>query len=64
MKLLSIINARFCAAVVLPPPPGEDGEIYDDIVDPNLEVRWEFSVFTSGTEITQMWPDGRDDRCF
>uniref|UniRef100_A0A3B3V9B8 FYN binding protein 1 n=1 Tax=Poecilia latipinna TaxID=48699 RepID=A0A3B3V9B8_9TELE len=26
-------------AVVLPPPPGEDGEIYDDVVDPNLEVR-------------------------
>ncbi|XP_023194566.1 FYN-binding protein 1 isoform X1 [Xiphophorus maculatus] len=25
-------------AVVLPPPPGEDGEIYDDVVDPNLEV--------------------------
>ncbi|XP_047228755.1 FYN-binding protein 1 isoform X2 [Girardinichthys multiradiatus] len=25
-------------AVVLPPPPEEDGEIYDDVVDPNLEV--------------------------
>ncbi|XP_012731878.2 FYN-binding protein 1 isoform X1 [Fundulus heteroclitus] len=25
-------------AVVLPPPPGEEGEIYDDVVDPNLEV--------------------------
>ncbi|XP_078018053.1 uncharacterized protein fyb1b isoform X2 [Epinephelus lanceolatus] len=25
--------------VVLPPLPGEDGEIYDDILDPNLEVR-------------------------
>ncbi|XP_015238247.1 PREDICTED: FYN-binding protein isoform X1 [Cyprinodon variegatus] len=25
-------------AVVLPPPPGEDGEIYDDVVDPHLEV--------------------------
>ncbi|XP_029693686.1 FYN-binding protein 1 isoform X2 [Takifugu rubripes] len=25
--------------VVLPPLPGEDGEIYDDVVDPNLEVR-------------------------
>ncbi|XP_059214187.1 FYN-binding protein 1 isoform X2 [Centropristis striata] len=25
--------------VVLPPPPGDDGEIYDDVVDPNLEVR-------------------------
>ncbi|XP_037607812.1 FYN-binding protein 1 isoform X1 [Sebastes umbrosus] len=24
--------------VVLPPIPGDDGEIYDDIVDPNLEV--------------------------
>ncbi|TWW65991.1 FYN-binding protein 1 [Takifugu flavidus] len=24
--------------VVLPPLPGEDGEIYDDVVDPNLEV--------------------------
>lgn len=28
--------------VVLPPLPGEDGEIYDDVVDPNLEVRWVF----------------------
>ncbi|XP_029372216.1 FYN-binding protein 1 isoform X2 [Echeneis naucrates] len=26
-------------AVVLPPLPGEEGEIYDDVVDPNLEVR-------------------------
>ncbi|XP_017265932.1 FYN-binding protein 1 isoform X2 [Kryptolebias marmoratus] len=26
-------------AVVLPPLPGDDGEIYDDVVDPNLEVR-------------------------
>ncbi|XP_072227779.1 FYN-binding protein 1 isoform X2 [Leuresthes tenuis] len=25
--------------VVLPPIPGEDGEIYDDVLDPNLEVR-------------------------
>ncbi|XP_041816608.1 FYN-binding protein 1 isoform X2 [Chelmon rostratus] len=25
--------------VVLPPLPGEGGEIYDDVVDPNLEVR-------------------------
>ncbi|XP_041667554.1 FYN-binding protein 1 isoform X2 [Cheilinus undulatus] len=25
--------------VVLPPLPGEDGEIYDDVVDPNLDVR-------------------------
>ncbi|XP_037548598.1 FYN-binding protein 1 [Nematolebias whitei] len=25
--------------VVLPPLPGEEGEIYDDVVDPNLEVR-------------------------
>ncbi|XP_068190434.1 FYN-binding protein 1 isoform X2 [Antennarius striatus] len=24
--------------VVLPPPPGEGGEIYDDVLDPNLEV--------------------------
>ncbi|KAK2819060.1 hypothetical protein Q5P01_024621 [Channa striata] len=24
--------------VVLPPPPGEGGEIYDDVVDPNLEI--------------------------
>ncbi|XP_071322194.1 FYN-binding protein 1 isoform X2 [Trachinotus anak] len=25
--------------VVLPPLPGEEGEIYDDVIDPNLEVR-------------------------
>ncbi|KAM4527309.1 FYN-binding protein 1 isoform 2-T2 [Odontesthes bonariensis] len=25
--------------VVLPPLPGEEGEIYDDVLDPNLEVR-------------------------
>ncbi|XP_037340464.2 FYN-binding protein 1 isoform X2 [Pungitius pungitius] len=25
--------------VVLPPPPGDDGEIYDDILDPNVESR-------------------------
>ncbi|XP_071386419.1 FYN-binding protein 1 isoform X2 [Centroberyx affinis] len=25
--------------VVLPPPPDEDGEIYDDVVDPSLDVR-------------------------
>lgn len=37
----------FCPAVVLPPLPGDEGEIYDDVVDPNLEVRWEFTLFTT-----------------
>lgn len=35
-----------CRAVVLPPLPGEEGEIYDDVVDPNLEVRWEVMIVT------------------
>lgn len=35
-----------CRAVVLPPLPGEEGEIYDDVVDPNLEVRWEVTIVT------------------
>lgn len=30
---------RLCPAVVLPPLPGEEGEIYDDVIDPNLEVK-------------------------
>lgn len=28
-----------CLVVVLPPLPGEEGEIYDDVLDPNLGVR-------------------------
>lgn len=36
------IKLLFLSPVVLPPLPGEDGEIYDDVVDPNLEVRWVF----------------------
>lgn len=42
---------RLCPAVVLPPLPGEEGEIYDDVIDPNLEVKWEFSL--SPTLLTQ-----------
>ncbi len=34
----------FVPAVVLPPLPGEGGEIYDDVVDPNLEIRWELTI--------------------
>lgn len=37
---LSRIKLPFLSPVVLPPLPGQDGEIYDDVVDPNLEVRW------------------------
>lgn len=38
-----IIALRFfcCPIVILPPLPGEGGEIYDDVLDPNLDVRWE-----------------------
>ncbi|XP_029024784.1 FYN-binding protein 1 isoform X2 [Betta splendens] len=32
-------NSGGKAGVVLPPPPGEEGEIYDDVVDPNLDIR-------------------------
>lgn len=42
----------FRPAVVLPPLPGEEGEIYDDVVDPNLEVRWDFILFKTLTRLT------------
>lgn len=44
-SMLMTLHATFCKiynpclAVVLPPLPGEEGEIYDDVVDPNLDVR-------------------------
>lgn len=39
-----------CLVVVLPPlPGGEEGEIYDDVVDPNLEVRWELVLLFKKT---------------
>ncbi|XP_061590252.1 FYN-binding protein 1 isoform X2 [Cololabis saira] len=37
--LLSENSSSKGPGVVLPPLPGEGGEIYDDVVDPNLEVR-------------------------
>lgn len=40
--MLLRIKVPVLSPVVLPPPPGEDGEIYDDVADPNLEVRWVF----------------------
>lgn len=44
---MSPIKTYFCIClvVVLPPLPGDGGEIYDDVVDPNLEVRWEVNLF-------------------
>lgn len=50
---------RSCPAVVLPPLPGEEGEIYDDVIDPNLEVKWEFTLFptllTQTLLVTSRW---------
>lgn len=42
--MLLRIKLPLLLPVVLPPLPGEDGEIYDDVLDPSLEVRWVFQT--------------------
>ena len=47
----------------LPPPPEEEGEIYDDVVDTGLDVRWGEryhqaplgASFTRYSQVLQTW---------
>lgn len=53
-----------CLVVVLPPlPGGEEGEIYDDVVDPNLEVRWELVLLFKkqvNANVKTLWKDSEN----